>query len=53
MSGLGIPELLIVVTIALLLFGVGRIGKLASELGGAIRGFTESIKQDNPNERSD
>ena len=43
MAGLGVPELLIVLGIVILLFGVGRIGKIAGELGSGIRSFKEGI----------
>jgi len=46
MAGLGIPELLIVLGIVILLFGVGRIGKIAGELGSGIRSFKEGINGD-------
>jgi sec-independent protein translocase protein TatA len=37
------PELLILLVIILLLFGVGRIGKIAGELGQGIRQFREGL----------
>ncbi|GIV63214.1 MAG: twin-arginine translocase TatA/TatE family subunit [Chloroflexota bacterium] len=37
-------ELLIVLVIVLLLFGVGRISKIAKELGSGIRSFREGLK---------
>ncbi len=40
----GVPELLIVLAIVVLLFGVGRIGKIAGELGKGIRSFKDGIK---------
>lgn len=43
MLRLGAPELLIVLAIVILLFGVGRIGKIAKELGSGIRSFREGI----------
>ncbi len=39
----GVPELLIVLAIVVLLFGVGRIGKIAGELGKGIRAFREGV----------
>lgn len=39
-------ELLVVLVIVLLLFGVGRISKIAKELGSGIRSFREGLKGD-------
>ncbi len=40
---IGIPELLIVLVIVVLLFGPGRIGKIAGELGKGIRSFRDGL----------
>jgi sec-independent protein translocase protein TatA len=37
-------ELLIVLVLVLLLFGVGRITKIAKEMGGGIRAFKEGLQ---------
>ncbi len=37
-------ELIVVLVIVLLLFGVGRISKIAKELGSGIRAFREGLK---------
>jgi len=42
---LGTPELLILLVIVLLLFGVGRIGRIASELGRGIREFRHGLTE--------
>jgi sec-independent protein translocase protein TatA len=39
----GLPEILILLVIVLLLFGPGRIGKIAGELGQGIRNFREGL----------
>lgn len=44
MPSLGTPELLIILVIVLLLFGIGRLGKIGGELGSGIRAFREGIK---------
>jgi len=46
-GGLGTPEIIIIGLVIVLLFGVGRIGKIAGELGGGIRSFKEGLKGDN------
>lgn len=42
------PELILVLVIVIILFGVGRIGKIAGELGSGIRAFREGLKGDEP-----
>ena len=39
----GFPELVIVLLIVLLLFGPGRIGKVAGEIGKGIRSFRDGL----------
>lgn len=46
MLHLGTPELIIVLIIIVLLFGVGRIGKIAGELGKGMREFQTALKGD-------
>lgn len=43
---LGVPELLIALAVVVLLFGVGRIGKVAGEMGKGIRAFREALNDD-------
>ncbi len=49
---LGPPELLIILGLVILMFGVGRIGQLGGELGRAIREFRRGLQNepdpDNP-----
>ncbi len=40
---IGAPELLIVLVIVILLFGVGRIGQVGAELGKGIREFRKGL----------
>ncbi len=49
----GVPELLIILVIVLLLFGVGRIGKIAGELGKGIRSFREGLSGDEKAEEAE
>lgn len=46
MPSLGTPELIIILVIVIVLFGVGRIGKIAGELGTGIRAFRNGLKDD-------
>jgi sec-independent protein translocase protein TatA len=39
----GAPELIIILVIIVVLFGPGRIGKVAGELGKGIRSFREGM----------
>ncbi len=48
----GIPELLILLAIVVLLFGVGRIGRVAGEMGKGIRAFRDALKDDEKEEPS-
>lgn len=41
---LGVPELLIILAIVILLFGIGRVSKIGGELGNAIRSFRKGVK---------
>ncbi len=43
---LGTPELVITLVIIILLFGAGRISKIARELGGGIRSFRQGLTED-------
>lgn len=49
----GLPELAILLVIVILLFGVGRISKIAGELGAGIRSFREGLqtKEEKPEEK--
>ena len=51
MFGFGTTELIIVLVIVILLFGVGRIGKIAGELGSGIKNFRSSMKDAEKNNR--
>ncbi|MFA6957098.1 MAG: twin-arginine translocase TatA/TatE family subunit [Thermoanaerobaculia bacterium] len=43
-GSLGVPELLIILAIVILLFGVGRLPQLGKGLGEGIANFRDSIK---------
>ena len=49
---LGPTELIILLIIVLLLFGPGRIGKIAGELGKGIKSFRDGLSEENKDEQS-
>lgn len=46
MPTIGTTELIIILVIVVLLFGIGRISKVGSEIGKGIRSFKEGLKGD-------
>lgn len=46
MFGLGVTELVIILVIVVVLFGVGRLGRIGGELGSGIRAFREGLASD-------
>ena len=53
MVRLGGWEWIIILFIVLLLFGPGRIGKIAGELGRGIKSFREGLSGENKDETAD
>ncbi len=45
MFGIGMPELLVLLVIVLLIFGVGKLPQIGEGLGKAIRGFRRSVSE--------
>lgn len=45
MGTIGWPELLIVLAVVLLVFGVGRIARVGGELGKGVSAFREGLKE--------
>ncbi len=54
---IGWPELIVLLVIVLLVFGVGRISQIAGELGSGIRAFKEGLsgedKKENQQDQED
>ncbi len=45
MFGVGMPELMVVLILALVVFGAGRLPEVGRSLGKAIRGFKEAVEE--------
>ncbi len=45
MFGLGMPELIVILVIAVLIFGAGRISEIGGAIGKGIRGFKKSMNE--------
>lgn len=50
MLGLGTAELVIILVVVILLFGVGRISRVAGEMGKGIRAFRDGLGGDEEEE---
>ena len=49
----GAPELIILLVIVILIFGVGRLGQIGKELGSAIREFRKNVTPDEKDKAGD
>lgn len=45
MFGIGMPELIVILLIALVLFGANRLPEIGTGLGKAIRGFKKGLNE--------
>ena len=46
MGSLGTTELLLILAVVVLLFGVGRVSRIGGEMGSAIREFRKGLRGD-------
>ncbi len=51
MPSLGVPELIIILFIILIIFGVGRLPELGGALGRSIREFRKATAEEEPTEQ--
>lgn len=49
--GIGFKELLIILVIVLILFGAKRLRNLGSDLGAAMKGFRQAVKDETPDDK--
>jgi sec-independent protein translocase protein TatA len=52
MFGMGMPEMIVVLVIALVVFGPSKLPSLGKSLGEAIRGFKKGIAEDPADEKA-
>ncbi len=52
MGSLQLPEILLILVVVLLVFGVGRITKIGGELGAGIKAFKDGLSGKSENEAS-
>jgi len=50
MFGLGFPELMVILVIALLVFGPSKLPSVGKSIGEAIRGFKKRLEDDHQEE---
>jgi len=46
LSGISIWQLLIILAIVILIFGTKRLKNIGSDMGGAVKGFKDALKDD-------
>jgi sec-independent protein translocase protein TatA len=45
MFGIGMPELIVIIVIALVVFGPGKLPDVGKSIGEAIRGFKKAVSE--------
>ena len=52
-KSLGVPELLLIIFIIFLIFGVGKLPQVGAQFGKAIRSFKKAQSEDSEDEKSE
>jgi sec-independent protein translocase protein TatA len=52
MFGMGMPEIIVVLVIAVVVFGPSKLPSLGKSVGEAIRGFKKGIAEEPPDEKA-
>lgn len=52
MPNLGTPELILILAVVILLFGVGRVARIGGEMGSAVREFRKGLREGDEEENN-
>jgi len=52
LGGIGVTELIVILVIVLIIFGAGKLPKVARGIGEGIREFRKAIKEKEPKEET-
>ncbi len=52
-GGISIWQLLIILAIVIMIFGTKRLKNIGSDLGGALKGFKQSLNEEEPEKETD